>query len=503
MTMNNNKLYSKERNPLDQLKVIDRLEIGPSEVEKRRLKTCYKIFQDSKIDQIELIYRFEEDVFSTHDFYSQNLADVIAAQVSLNYGLFCREIWFHGTFDKNDRSFLKEMMENTAREIYVKKFLEPNPFLIDEFKNLPVVKRQNYQQADVSFTGNMNEEIEGLKGWSLQGTQCAILSSGGKDSLLTFGLMQELDYDVHPVFINESGRHWYTALNAYRYFQKNISHTARVWTNADRLFNWMLKHLPFIRKDYSRIRADEYPIRLWTVAVFLFGALPIMRKRRIPYLIIGDEYDTTRRALYKGISHYDGLYDQSLYFDRKLTRYFMKKGWKIVQFSVLRSLSELLIEKILVRRYPELQRNQVSCHAAHIQGNRVKPCGKCEKCRRIVAMLKALDADPQFCGYTSIQITNCLRNLAGLGIHQETAGAQQLNFMLDQKGMVNFPKHVKKSLKDRPEILKIRLDPERSPANAIPPPIYQSLLRIFSEYAIGVARKEGKKWIDEALNIES
>ena len=35
------------------------------------------------------------------------------------------------------------------------------------------------------------------------------------------------------------------------------------------------------------------------------------------------------------------------------------------QFSVLRHLSELLIEKILVERYPDLQAMQVSCHAAH------------------------------------------------------------------------------------------------------------------------------------------
>jgi hypothetical protein len=501
--MNNSNTYSGENGQFDRLKVIDRLEINSSVVEKRRLKASYRVYLDGKVDETELIYHFEEDVFLEKDIHSQNLADIIAAQVSLNYGLFCREILFHGTFDETDKRFIKEMMENTAREIYVKKFLEPNPFLINEFKQMPAIKRKNYRQANVIFTEKVIEKTGDSEDWFQQGNKHAILSSGGKDSLLSFGLMQELNYDVHPIFINESGRHWFTALNAYRYFRRNISHTARIWTNADRLFNWMLKHLPFIRKDYSRIRSDEYPIRLWTVAVFLFGALPILKRRRIGYLLIGDEYDTTRKASYKGISHYDGLYDQSLYFDRNMTRFFMRKGWNIFQFSLLRSLSELLIEKILVQRYPELQKNQVSCHAAHVEGNSVKPCGKCEKCRRIVAMLKALDANPQFCGYTSIQITNCLRDLAGLGVHQETAGAQQLNFMLDQKGMVNFPKHVKKSLKDRPEILKIRVDPERSPANAIPPPIYQSLLRIFSEYAIGVARKEGKKWIDEALNIES
>ena len=32
---------------------------------------------------------------------------------------------------------------------------------------------------------------------------------------------------------------------------------------------------------FDRVRADIYPLRLWTVAVFLFGALPLLRARGI------------------------------------------------------------------------------------------------------------------------------------------------------------------------------------------------------------------------------
>ncbi|MFP3912873.1 MAG: hypothetical protein ACLFUT_12435, partial [Desulfobacteraceae bacterium] len=41
----------------------------------------------------------------------------------------------------------------------------------------------------------------------------AVSSSGGKESLLTYGLLQELGIETHPLFVNESGRHWFTALN--------------------------------------------------------------------------------------------------------------------------------------------------------------------------------------------------------------------------------------------------------------------------------------------------
>ena len=278
---------------------------------------------------------------------------MIAAQVAINYGLFCRAMVFHGAYDEADQRFIRDMAENTAREIYVKKFLEPNPFLVGEAAQLPTIKKSGYLQADLEFPETSLSRLK--ERWQLWPTETAkhtILSSGGKDSLLSFGLIHEIGKEAHPIFVNESGRHWFTALNAYRYFNDRIPRTARVWVNSDRVFAWMLRHMPFIRQDFSSLRADEYPIRLWTVAVFLFGALPLMRKRKIGRLLIGDEFDTTHRTNYQGITHYDGLYDQSRYFDNALSRYYMRKGWGISQFSVLRPLSEMMIEKILVERYP-------------------------------------------------------------------------------------------------------------------------------------------------------
>ena len=101
-----------------------------------------------------------------------------------------------------------------------------------------------------------------------------------------------------------------------------------------------------------------------------FGSLPIARNIGAGNILIGDEYDTTMRGRTAGISHYCGLYDQSKYFDNAMTRYYRMKGWKLHQFSVLRSLSELLIMKVLIKRYPELQKQQVSCHAAHEVGGK-------------------------------------------------------------------------------------------------------------------------------------
>ena len=490
-------------NPFKMLRVIDRLEVGPVRLEPNRLRTMYRVTTNGRTDSFELIYRYEEDAFDVDDPVSLNLAGMISIQAALNYGLFCEEILFHDPFDRHDRRFIEDMTANTAREIFVKKFLEPNPYLIKTWKMPPPVRRENYCQAGIRFRDqggptDRNGDAAGKddRAWEVDNSRYSVLSSGGKDSLLSFGLLNEIGYEVHPVFINESGRHWFTALNAYRSFSRDLPNTARVWTNSDRLFNWMLGHFPFIRKDFRKIQSDEYPIRLWTVAVFLFGALPLLRKRGIGRLVVGNEYDTTRRPRHQGIPHFDGLYDQSRYFDNALTRYYHRKRWGVSQFSILRVLSELLIEKILVERYPDLQKSQVSCHAAHKESMRVRPCGRCEKCRRIVGMLMALGADPGHCGYSRKQVEDCLRSVITKEINQDKEGIEHLAYMLNRKGLISEPAIGPIKGRKRPQIMNLRFDPERSPVEGIPVELREPLYRIYLDHVEGALKRSGRTWLE-------
>jgi 7-cyano-7-deazaguanine synthase in queuosine biosynthesis len=417
---------------------------------------------------------------------------MIAAQVALNYGLFCRRLEFHGYFDRADRRFLATMATNTAREIYVKKLLEPNPFLIGDVAELQPEKRDTYLLADLVFT---EPDAPKLGPWNTASSRVAVLSSGGKESLLCYGLLDELRQDVHPVFVNESGRHWLTALNAYRHFSASIPNTAKVWTNSDRVFAWMLRRMPFIRPDFMTVRADEYPVRLWTVAVFLFAALPLVRKRGIGRIVVGDEHDTSVRMQLQGIPHYNGLYDQSRFFDQALSQYYQAKGWGIAQFSPLRQLSELLVEKVLLERYPILQRTQTSCHAAHVVGDGVRPCGHCEKCRRVVGMLAALGGDPTRCGYTPSQVSDCLARVVSQGVHQEGPGEAHLLSMLWERGLV--PPSVGKPgrMQPHPEVMKLRFVDDRSPIEDVPEDLRRDLYRILLDHCSRAVQRRGTKWL--------
>ncbi|MBF0104934.1 MAG: creatininase family protein [Deltaproteobacteria bacterium] len=495
---------SQNKNSLESLVVFKQLHVGPVKLEQNKLTTPYKIITLSGETHLnELVYKYDEPVFNPEDLQSLNLATMIGLQVALNYGLFCKEIILEGVFDDTDKRFIHDMIENTSREIYVNKFLFDNPFLNQDFKNFVVQKKPQYTRAKINFKQQKKTDtLSKSSRHEHKKDDYIILSSGGKDSLLTYGLIKELKKTVHPVFINESGKHWFTALNTYRYFKEHDANTVRVWCNSDRIFAWFVRLMPFIRADFSRVSADIYPIRLWTVAVFIFGALPLAFARNAGRILIGDEYDSTQKSNFKGITHYNAVYDQSRYFDNTLTRYYFKKGWMLNQFSILRPTSELLIQDILTRRYPNLLALQVSCHSAHEKDGRILPCGDCEKCRRIVGMLKALGHDPALCGYDQNQITHLLSKLSSHSVKQMSAEASHLYYLLHEKNLLQATEQVKRLAKENPQIMKLRFDREHSLITEIPEDIREELLTLLSQYAKGAVVRKQNKW-EETDILES
>lgn len=485
---------------ISSLIVFDRLTVDRITVEPKRVKARYVLkINDQKEVMNELIYSYDQVFFDQKSIADQNLASMMAIQVALNYGLFCKEIYFDGTFDQADRRFIMDMIENTSREIFVNKFLFRNEFLRPPFDQIEARIYDRYTASEVKFIQPLSGKIGTDEDDKTKLNDFVILSSGGKDSLLTYGIVKEIG-TAHPVFINESGRHWFTAINSYKYYKEHEPNTVKPWCNSDRIFNWMVRQMPFIKENHQNIRADIYPIRLWTVAVFLFGTLPVVRNRRIGNILIGNEYDCTLKTQYKGITHYNALYDQSKYFDNRLTRYYEAKGWAVKQYSVLRSLSELLILKTLVKRYPDLQRLQVSCHAAHEDNGTMKPCGKCEKCRRIIGMLCALDEDPKRCGYSQDQIRNGLNALQEKSVKQIGSDAAQLYHLLLTKGLIQNTDHTRRLAKEHREITKLRFDQERSRLDDLPDYIISDLFTILSQYADGTVQRIQHRQVDIDLN---
>lgn len=481
--------------------VLKSLRVHKLEVKPKRVSATYEIVhKDGSTATNVLFYTYNTAIFNKNKREDLNLASMMVAQVAMNYGLFCNELIFEGHYDKTDQEFIKNMVENTSREILTNKLLIDNPFLKENYRNLEVEKRERYTQAKIVFTNEVLPSSPSyFNGVTPDMDKYAILSSGGKDSLLSYGLIKEFG-EPHPIFVNEAGRHWFTAVNAYRYFKENEPNTNKAWCNSDRIFNWMVKNLAFIKPNYASIRADIYPVRLWTVSVFLFGVLPLALKKGLGNVIVGDEYDTTERKTTNGISHYSALYDQSKFFDNALTRYYQKKGWNLYQYSMLRSMSELLIMKVLLKRYPALQKHQTSCHAAHEKDKHMYPCGNCEKCRRIIGMITALGGSPMNCGYEPEQITKALIQLANHSVKQIGSDAAHLYHLLLKNGKLENNTFTQKLAKEHPRVMQLRFDNERSTLEDMPEHVRNPLFNILTEYSDGAVIKKEKEWVHQDLN---
>ena len=159
----------------------------------------------------------------------------------------------------------------------------------------------------------------------------------------------------------------------------------------------------------------------------------------------------------------------------------------------------MLIMKMLIKRYPTLQQHQVSCHAAHKVGERMHPCGKCEKCRRIIGMLKALDEDPKNCGYSEEQIAEGLAALEKQSVKQIGSDAAHLFHLLLEKNLIERNPHTTKRARKHDEITKLRFDKERSNLADLPQYIRQPLFALLGLYADGAVKREAHNWQEISL----
>ena len=118
-------------------------------------------------------------------------------------------------------------------------------------------------------------------------------------------------------------------------------------------------------------------------------------------------------------------------------------------------------------------------------------CGRCEKCHRVVGMLKAIDVDPSRLGYTEGQVTRCLAGLPEKSLHQESASSQHTLYMLAKKGLIE----PNESYAQNNEIEHLRFDSENSPQKVMPKKIRDRVLKIQMEHASGALLKKREKWV--------
>lgn len=431
-----------------------------------------------------LRFKYEEPQFQKQ----LPLLRIASAMPLLNYGLFAREIRLDWQVSKADFSLLNDFLDVFSKDIFINKLVRrKNPYVLPQFiPSEAEVSKTNTSPIAKIVAKNLVDDFPIASNFNPN--SCGVLSSGGKESLLTYAMLKEIGAEVHPLYVNESGGHWRTALPAYRQFRANDPNTAKIWTNIDRFYTFMLDQMTIIRKDHRKIWADTYPIRLCIFPVYVFLLLPIFANRRIGNVLIGSEFDDPRPpSCFAGIRHFFGVYDQTQDFDVRMEQWFSKRMPGIHQWSAVRSISGLVVERILTSRYPELARVQRSCHSCHFNQNSLLPCGKCSKCQGILLFLLANKVDPSIMGYSEKDVSALPARIR----------KGHLRLDEDEKEYALFLAKLLPKLKDHNmrHIEKIHINKSTSDLGLLPARFRIPILEILAKYANGFSKLEGESWV--------
>ncbi|MBN1358367.1 hypothetical protein JW988_06315 [Candidatus Bathyarchaeota archaeon] len=405
----------------------------------------------------------------------------------LNYGLFTREIRLEWQVSKADFSLLNDLFDVFSKDIFINKLVrKKNPYVLPQFiPSATEVTEANSRPMAKIVSASIVEDVPISS--EFNENACGVLSSGGKESLLTYAMLKEIGAEVHSLYVNESGGHWRTALPAYRHFKENYPNTARVWTNVDRFYTFMLDQMRIIRKDHREIWADTYPIRLCIFPVYVFLLLPIFANRMIGNILIGSEFDDPRMSSYfEGIRHFFGVYDQTQDFDVRMEQWFSKRMPGMRQWSAVRTISGMIVERILTIRYPEMARLQRSCHSCRFNHGDLFPCGKCSKCQGVLLFLLANNVDPSIMGYSEKDVLVLPARIAEGNLRLDE----------DEKNYSLFLAKLLPNLnQETGHIETIHLNKPTSDLQLLPAHFRSSLLEILTKYTKGFSALKGESWV--------
>ena len=469
---------------------FDELRVQNLMVEHRRISADYvlRTVGGSEV-RYRLMHVYEERIPRE---FSEEVAPLMVSIPAINYALFSRRMVFDVPLSDADVQFILDMSDATARDIFVNRIVNRTGYVKEEYLPDPSAVGPEDARPAAEMEFPRRRDPADLEAPRLD--RCGVMSSGGKESLLTYGVLKEVGCTPHPCFFNESGHHWFTALKAYRWFRSNEPNTARVWSNVDRLYSIIERNMRILKEEALRRRRQEiYPIRLFFFEHYVFSCLPILYARGVGNVVLGNEYDDPSGLTYEfnGIRHYYAVYDQSQEFDVYMSRWFRRRGWGVRQWSAVRPLSGLIVERVLRRRYPQLFRLQVSCHFAHEEGGDVRPCGVCFKCNGIELFLLANGIDPGEIGYREEHVRGLPGRLAKGMVRLDADELEHAALLASRNTGMTFPVG-----REHPHVEMLQFDDRNSRFDAIPPELRERIWSIYEGYTRGYAYLSGGEWLE-------
>lgn len=226
-----------------------------------------------------------------------------------------------------------------------------------------------------------------------EGFRAIVGLSFGKDSLLTYavadeiGLDPEIAYFVEHSMTHEEKHKTVLAEQFKKEFGKSlhiVKHTTGLLRDYEHL------GLPFSEFGWA-LQSTEYALELVPFAYGLQGK----------YLLFGNEQTTS--ATY--VNPEDGwlvypCFDQShgwtVQIDQ-MTRAF--SGGSVKTASLIEPLMDMMVQRILTKRYPEIAKYQMSCFTLNESGRDYRWCHDCSVCAKMYLLCAGGGVNPKDVGF--------------------------------------------------------------------------------------------------------
>ncbi len=260
---------------------------------------------------------------------------------------------------------------------------------------------QRFLELSFSFdVGRMRLPAPWPSGKAGRPVKALVPLSFGKDSLLTFALSEELGLDPVPVFVDEPG------------FSQERAHKEVLAEEFLKEFGKdlnILEHSTGLLRDDEHLGTgkDEYGWGLQSTEYALM-MLPYARAFGAGYILFGNEQSA-------GSSYRDAsgrwtvypCYDQTHLWTGHIDAMTASLTGEdpVRTGSLIEPLMDMMIQRMLVRRYPAYAKYQMSCFAEGEAGKHDRWCHECSICAKMYLMCLGGGVDPAAVGFKRSMLT--------------------------------------------------------------------------------------------------
>jgi hypothetical protein len=274
-------------------------------------------------------------------------------------------------------------------KFYNRCFINTLPNMVEDIPDEDSLTwKNNFRSLKRAFSGPPVKKALSLQG---AGNKSVVIPfSFGKDSLLSMGLLHELDFDILPVVIDESmlPRAHRMKLERMKILEKSHGIRFTLVTNEIQLLS-----------DFEILNTP--PTRLYQVQayfIYLLAMLPFSEYHNAPFLIMNNEYRMSLKYLHREniLTHYKHMQNRGIdrEFDslaKKMTR------GKLSVINLIDGLGDFAIHYLLHHHYPELGKMRISCHMEITEYSHW--CHDCYRCANAYLFTLALGDDPGEFGF--------------------------------------------------------------------------------------------------------